>query len=65
MWWNRSSRRLKFQLSLKMFLFRLEIFILNDVNCLKVGSEMNDVGGTVINRQVLLNNENFEAPAGN
>ena len=65
MWWNRSSRRLKFQLSLKMFLFRLEIFILNVVNCLKVGSEMNDVGGTVINRQVLLNNENFEAPAGN
>ena len=48
-----------------MFLFRLEIFILNDVNCLKVGSEMNDVGGTVINRQVLLNNKNFDANAGN
>ena len=37
--WNRSSRRLIFQLSLKIILFRLEMFILSDVNCLKVGSE--------------------------
>ena len=37
--WNHSSRSLNFQLSLKMFLFRLEIFILSDMNCLKMGSE--------------------------
>ena len=37
--WNHSSRRLKFQLSLKILLFRLEIIILSNVNCLKVGSE--------------------------
>ena len=37
--WNRSSRRLIFQLSLKIILFKLETFILSDVNCFKVGSE--------------------------
>ena len=37
--WNRSSRRLIFQLSLKIILFRLEMFIFSDVNCFKVGSE--------------------------
>ena len=37
--WNHSSRLLNFQFSLKMFLFRLEMFILSDVNCFKVGSE--------------------------
>ena len=37
--WNHSSRRLNFQLSLKMFLFRLEIYILSGVNCFIVGSE--------------------------
>ena len=37
--WNHSSRRLKFQLSLKIILVRVKICILSDVNCFKVGSE--------------------------
>ena len=47
-----------------MILFTVKIFILSDVFNSGI-TTADDVGGTVINRQVILNNKNFDAPTRN